>query len=99
MEDTKQMPIELRKPERASFANDDDWLYECAKCAQEYATAMRKAEDKMLARVSTMPRVGVDKLTGAQRDAAQLRTLHDYLSERPHMLARYKKYGLRALIE
>jgi hypothetical protein len=93
------MPIELRRPVRSDYTTDDDFLYECAKCAQEYATAMRKAEDKMLARVSTMPRVGIDKLTGAQKDARDMRSIHDYLSERPHLLARYKKYGLRALIE
>jgi hypothetical protein len=99
MEDTKQMPIELRRPARESFASDEEWIYECSKCAREYAQKMRAAEDKMLARVPTMPRVGVDKLTGAQRDARDMRSIHDYLAERPHLLARYKKHGLRALLE
>lgn len=94
------MPIEFIRPARENYSNEHDYIRAYGLALKEYNRKCMRIIDKESTRKGTVYNTD-DKRgakTGIERDRYNLDSLHDFLQDRPHLLARYKKYGLQGLL-
>ena len=89
---------ELRRPDRADYATDSDWLDSCIIEADRYTRAMIRAID---GRSSVYPSFDRRKSNAydEQRKYGHVKTLNDWLQDKPELLAKVKRDGIGALFE
>lgn len=90
--------IELRKPVREEYANENEWLDACAIELRLYQRRMMQAIDATIPK-TTPNYKGHDKLTEAERTKRDADTIHDYLQKHPALLQRYREIGIGCLLE
>ena len=98
------MPLEFIRPERSQYKNDHEYQYAYGKAVAEYDRLCMQVIDRESCskgcrantRDNLQPKAAPK--TGLERERYNLDSLHDFLADRPHLLARYKKFGLDGLL-
>lgn len=94
------MAIEFIKPIRSEYASVHDFIYAYAQALKEYNRKCMRVIDKESTRKGTV-HFESDKRgtkTGIERDRYRTDSLHDFLQDRPHLLEKYKKFGIQGLL-
>lgn len=93
------MKNDFVKPNRSEYASEHEYIY-------AYGQAIAAYHNKCLRTIGTRPIISEPTIsapkpkptTGLERERYNLDSLHDYLADRPEMLARYRKHGIMGLL-
>ncbi len=82
-------PPEFVRPIRDQYESESDYIYACGAAAREY-------NNRMMHAIDAASNVG---MFTRKPEAKPKFSAHDYLSDRPELLKRYKEIGPAALLE
>ena len=96
------MPIpELFKPQHSDFETDADWLFACGLESERYTRSLFQNMDKVTYNDNPTESLDSGRRTSydESRRYGKVKTINDWLQDRPELLRKFKKYGASALFE
>ena len=90
------MPIEYKQPIASEYDSPVEYATALLDSVTEYRKACFRAIDRSVIHGQSSIRVEAHK---SKASATRYNTIHDFLSDRPALLRRYKEIGPLALLE